>query len=200
MDPVDVRRSVLIEAAKSGRFGLSVACGSGTLAQLAAQARMPHKRVRVSTVRQVRRAGFDVVADALPASRRMPLSCSVKGPRTARLRGSSPCLRSRLRTPSPVIPMSELPVVFADFAAPGPGGVLYSLRQFADAAALAVARRVRLEDSEGNTCQARVVELREDLIVLEPDWETWVPAEDAAAVTGPKPKPDRSRSPRRTPA
>jgi hypothetical protein len=38
---------------------------------------------------------------------------------------------------------------------------------------MAVGRRVRLEDAEGNACDAQVIEVGHDLITLRPDWTTW---------------------------
>src|SRR5688572_24471069 len=110
----------------------------------------------------------------------MRLSCSQE----SHLISTSPrCLahsQRRDRTRSQVSLMPELPIVFTDFAAPGPAGVLYSLRRFGSPAGLSVGGRVRLEDSEGNSCEAQVVELGEELITLEPDWTTWAPSAGAA--------------------
>jgi hypothetical protein len=70
-------------------------------------------------------------------------------------------------------------VLFTDFSAPSRGGFLRALfsRRPPDSE-VGTGSSVLLRDHEGNSCSATVVEIRGDLILLQPDWETWVDGDE----------------------
>jgi len=63
----EMRLSILEEGGVSGRFGLSVCCRSGMtanqIAQLVGNVRLPHPRMRETTVQALRDVGVDVALD-----------------------------------------------------------------------------------------------------------------------------------------
>jgi len=65
-------------------------------------------------------------------------------------------------------------VLRVDFNNVATGGrIKGSLRHASSARRPAVGETVYLHDGEGNACYARVDELREQIVVLAPDWASW---------------------------